>query len=170
MTRSILCSVPSLLSFFEASFSRIWQYVFWRSIRHPPITYLSSSSVPNQEEHIGRIVNNRGLRTFLIVGHTANLRKIWHHGGERRVFSTVKRTLTPESNALGLNILEACECLPWWWRNGVVTGTVIVCPTATRVQNEAQLVTALLGDAGPVEEDVDYPIFYSPQNRLDIPN
>jgi hypothetical protein len=48
------------------------------------------SSVPNQEEHIERIVNNRGLRTFLVVDYTANLRKnskisaIWHHGGERR--------------------------------------------------------------------------------------
>ena len=31
-----------------------------------------------------------------------------------RVFSAVKRTLTPERNALGLNILEACECLRWW--------------------------------------------------------
>jgi hypothetical protein len=37
----------------------------------------------------------------------------------------------------------------------VVTGIAITCPTATRVQTEAQLVTALLGDAGAVEEDVD---------------
>jgi hypothetical protein len=55
------------------------------------------SSVPNQEEHIERIVNNRGLRTFLIVDHTANLRKnskisaIWHHGGERRRLDDNKR-------------------------------------------------------------------------------
>jgi hypothetical protein len=54
-----------------------------------------------------------------------------------------------------LKILEACECLQWWWRNGVVTGTVTACSTTTRVQIEAQLVTALLGDAGAVEEDVD---------------
>jgi len=33
-----------------------------------------------------------------------------------------------------------------------VTGTVTACP---RVQIEAQLVTALLGDARAVEEDVD---------------
>jgi hypothetical protein len=37
----------------------------------------------------------------------------------------------------------------------VVTGIVIACPTTVRVQIEAQLVTALLGDAGAVEEDVD---------------
>jgi hypothetical protein len=37
----------------------------------------------------------------------------------------------------------------------VATGTAIACPTITRVQVEAQLVTALLGDAGAVEEDVD---------------
>jgi hypothetical protein len=45
------------------------------------------SSVPNQEEYIERIVNIRGLRTFLVIDHTANLRKnskisaIWYHGG-----------------------------------------------------------------------------------------
>jgi hypothetical protein len=37
----------------------------------------------------------------------------------------------------------------------VVTGTAIACPTATRVHTEARLITALLGDAGAVEEDVD---------------
>jgi hypothetical protein len=37
----------------------------------------------------------------------------------------------------------------------VVTGTATACPTTTRVQIEGQLVTALLGDAGAVEEDVD---------------
>jgi hypothetical protein len=48
------------------------------------------SSVPDKEKHIERIINNRGLRTFLVVDHTANLRKntkifaIWHYGGERR--------------------------------------------------------------------------------------
>jgi hypothetical protein len=47
-------------------------------------------SVPNQKEHIERIVNNQGLRIFLIIDYTANLRKnskiftIWHYGGERR--------------------------------------------------------------------------------------
>jgi hypothetical protein len=50
----------------------------------------SSSSLPNKERHIERIVNSRGIRTFLIIDHTANLRKnskvsaIWDHGGERR--------------------------------------------------------------------------------------
>ena len=72
-----------------------------------------------------------------------------------RVFSAAKMTLTPERNTLGLNILEACECLWWWWKNEVATGIVIACPTATRVQTEAQLVTTLLGDAGAVEEDLD---------------
>jgi hypothetical protein len=34
-----------------------------------------SSSVPDKEKHIERIISNRGLRTFLVVDHTANLRK-----------------------------------------------------------------------------------------------
>jgi hypothetical protein len=63
--------------------------------------------------------------------------------------------LTPGRNALGLKILETYGCLQWWWRNRVVTGIVIACPTTIRVHIEAQLVTALLGDAGAVEEDVD---------------
>jgi hypothetical protein len=88
----------------------------------------------------------------------------------KRVFSAAKKTLTPERNALGFNILEACECLRWWWwRNEVVTGTAIACPTTTRVQIEAQLVTALLGDAGAVEEDVHQPIFYSPETVWTFP-
>jgi hypothetical protein len=37
----------------------------------------------------------------------------------------------------------------------MVTGTVIAYPTTTRVRIEAQLVTALLGDTGAVEEDVE---------------
>ena len=47
------------------------------------------SSVPDTENHIERIIHNRGLRTFLVVDHTANLRKgtkvsaIWYLGGER---------------------------------------------------------------------------------------
>jgi hypothetical protein len=73
-----------------------------------------------------------------------------------RVFRAARRALTPERNALGLKILEAYERLRWWWRNRVVTEIVTACPTTTRVQIEAQLVTALLGDAGAVEEDVDY--------------
>lgn len=45
----------------------------------------------------------------------------------------------------------------------MVTRKVTACPITTRVQIEAQLVTALLGDAGAAEEDVDQPIFYSPE-------
>ena len=37
----------------------------------------------------------------------------------------------------------------------MVTGTVTACPIAPRAQIEAQLVTALLGDAALVEEDVE---------------
>jgi hypothetical protein len=46
---------------------------------------LSSSFLPNKERHIERLVNSREIRTFLIVDHTGNLRKIsktsaiWHH-------------------------------------------------------------------------------------------
>jgi len=65
------------------------------------------------------------------------------------------RTLVPEGNALGLKILEACECLRWWWRNGVVTGRLTTGPMTPRVQIEAQFVTALLGDAALDEEDVE---------------
>ena len=72
-----------------------------------------------------------------------------------RVFSAARRTLTPEKNALGLKVLEACECLRWWWRNRVVTGAVTGCPIPLRAQIEAQLITALLGDAALVEDDVE---------------
>jgi hypothetical protein len=87
----------------------------------------------------------------------------------KRVFSAARRTLTPERNALRLKILEACECLRWWWRNRVVTETATARPIISRVQIEAQLVTALLGNAGAVEEDVDYPIFYSPETAWTFP-
>jgi hypothetical protein len=40
----------------------------------------------------------------------------------------MRRAMTPERNALELKTLEACECLWWWWRDGVVTGAVAVCP------------------------------------------
>jgi len=72
-----------------------------------------------------------------------------------RVFSAARRTLTPERNALGLKVFEACEYLRWWWRNRVVTGRLTAGPMAPRVQIEAQLVTALLGDAALDEEDVE---------------
>jgi hypothetical protein len=63
----------------------------------------------------------------------------------KRVFSAARRTLTPERNALGLNVLEACECLRWWWRSGVVSGKAAVVPMTPRAQIEAQVVTTLLG-------------------------
>jgi hypothetical protein len=50
----------------------------------------SSATLPDGEKHTERILGRRGYREFLIVEHTANLRKntkisaIWHHGEERR--------------------------------------------------------------------------------------
>src|SRR5271163_4065504 len=64
-----------------------------------------------------------------------------------RVFSAARRTLTPERNALGLKVLEACECLRWWWKNGVMSGIPTVCPMTPRAVVEAQFVTALVGDS-----------------------
>ena len=52
----------------------------------------SSATLPDKEKHTERILGRRGYREFLIVDHTANLRKntkisaIWHHGEERRTF------------------------------------------------------------------------------------
>jgi hypothetical protein len=69
-----------------------------------------------------------------------------------RVFSAARRTLTPERNALGLKVLEACECLRWWWRSGVVSGKAAVVPMTPRAQIEAQVVTTLLGS---LWEDVE---------------
>jgi hypothetical protein len=51
---------------------------------------LPTSTIPNKERHTERVIGRRGLREFLVVDHTANLRKnskispIWKHGGERR--------------------------------------------------------------------------------------
>jgi hypothetical protein len=59
---------------------------------------------------------------------------------------------SPERNALGPQIIEACECLRWWWRNGVVTGMVLVCPMTPRVEVEAQIMTVLIGDGALGEE------------------
>jgi len=50
----------------------------------------SNSALPDQERHTERVVGRSGVRKFLVVEHTANVRKnskisaIWHHGGERR--------------------------------------------------------------------------------------
>ena len=69
-----------------------------------------SSSLPNKERHIERIANSRGIRTFLIMDHTANLRKnsrvsaIWHHGGERR--RIVTKATNKEDDPLGPDELQ----------------------------------------------------------------
>ena len=68
-----------------------------------------------------------------------------------RVFSAAIRILTPERNAPGVKILEACECLRWWL-NEAVTGGVTGYPKA---QVEAQPITALLGDTALIEDDVE---------------
>ena len=50
----------------------------------------NSATLPDEGEHTERIFINKGPREFLVVDHTANLRKntkispIWHHGDERR--------------------------------------------------------------------------------------
>jgi hypothetical protein len=54
------------------------------------LTSSSNSALPDQERHTERVVNRNGAREFLIIEHTANVRKntkisaIWHHGGGRR--------------------------------------------------------------------------------------
>jgi hypothetical protein len=39
-----------------------------------------------------------------------------------RVFSSVKKLITPERNQLKEDIIEACECecLKAWWRNSLI--------------------------------------------------
>ena len=65
---------------------------------------LPPSSVPDKEMPIERIIN-RGLRTYLVVDHTANQRKnskisaIWHHGGERSIYGT--KATDEEDDPLG---------------------------------------------------------------------
>ena len=93
---------------------------------------LPPSSIPGQEKPIERIINNRGIRTFLVMDHTANLRKnskisaIWYHGGERRRLDD--------------------DSMTRYWRCAHCTGSA---------QIEARLITALLGDAALVEDDVE---------------
>ena len=67
-----------------------------------------------------------------------------------RVFSAARSTLTPERNALGLKLLEACDACVGW-RNGVVSGMPTVCPMTPRAVVEAQFVTALVGDSASSE-------------------
>jgi hypothetical protein len=40
-----------------------------------------------------------------------------------RVFSGAKRTISSGRNRLSERVIEACECLKIWWRNGVIMGT-----------------------------------------------
>jgi hypothetical protein len=50
----------------------------------------SFPTLPDRGQHTERILIKRELREFLIINHTANVRKnskisaIWHHEGERR--------------------------------------------------------------------------------------
>ena len=37
-----------------------------------------------------------------------------------RTFSSAKKLITPDRNALGDDIIEALECLKAWWDNGLV--------------------------------------------------
>jgi hypothetical protein len=37
-----------------------------------------------------------------------------------RAFSSAKRLITPDRNALGDDLIEALECLKAWWDNGLV--------------------------------------------------
>ena len=62
------------------------------------------------------------------------------------VFSAARRTLTPKRNAPGLKVLEACECLRWWWRSGVISRKVAADPNTPRSEIEVQSINALLGD------------------------
>src|SRR5947209_8643394 len=66
---------------------------------------LPPSSVPDKEMPIERIISNRGLRTYLVVDHTANQRKnskisaLWHHSGERSIYGT--KATDEEDDPLG---------------------------------------------------------------------
>jgi hAT family C-terminal dimerisation region len=37
-----------------------------------------------------------------------------------RVFSSAKKMITPDRNGLNDDIVEACECLKYWWDNSLV--------------------------------------------------
>ena len=55
-----------------------------------PGVHLASSMVRDAAQRRERVLNRKGLREFLVVEHTANVRKgsrissIWLHGDERR--------------------------------------------------------------------------------------
>lgn len=79
----------------------------------------SSSALPNKERHTERALRKKELREFLVIGHTA------------------KQILLSERNALGLRMIETCECLRWWWRTGVVVGKMPASAMIPRVEVEA---------------------------------
>lgn len=70
---------------------------------------------------------------------------------------------------MGMKIIEACECLRWWWRNGVVLGIPTACPVTPRAVVEAQFVTALIGDSASSDVGEEGVIPYSTP-RKDLPN
>ena len=37
-----------------------------------------------------------------------------------RIFSSAKKLITPERNALSEDIIEACECLKSWWKKDLI--------------------------------------------------
>jgi hypothetical protein len=65
----------------------------------------SSVTPPDSEKYIERVLGRRGYREFLIIKHTAIVKIIPR--------ALPSGTLTPERNALGVKVLEACECLRW---------------------------------------------------------
>jgi hypothetical protein len=63
-----------------------------------------------------------------------------------RVFSGVKRTITAERNRLSDTVIEACECLKAWWRQGVVTGATSEIKMKKRNADEMEQPTEELPD------------------------
>src|SRR5271154_3468846 len=52
-----------------------------------------------------------------------------------REFSGAKKTITPERNALGEDIIEAYECLKNRWRNSIVAGAGAGAGAGARTRN-----------------------------------
>jgi hypothetical protein len=63
-----------------------------------------------------------------------------------RVFSGAKRTITAERNRLSDTVIEACECLKAWWRQGVVTGATPEIKMKKRKADEMEQPTEELPD------------------------
>jgi hypothetical protein len=49
-----------------------------------------------------------------------------------RVFSAAKKTVSSDRNRLSDEVIEACECLKAWWRNGVISGALAATTKTTR--------------------------------------